>query len=193
MSLTSDSRFNTRTEYFVQKKQPTNVLLDAGIIIGYGRLGVPAGWTICDGKVLSATTYPDLFAKIGYTFGGSGDNFNVPDLRMKVPIGLGAPFSTLGATGGAETVTLTVSNLPAHTHQVIDPGHQHLMRSQNNDGIAGLSTFCSYNNSNQLTVQTATTGISIQNTGGSGVITTSQSYITINQMIKLTNAGIIVP
>lgn len=84
--------------------------------------GAPAGWLLCDGTAVSRTTYSSLFSIIGTTY-GVGDNsttFNLPDLRGRVPIGSGQGSGltnrTLGGTGGSETHTLTVDEIPAHTH-----------------------------------------------------------------------------
>lgn len=76
----------------------------------------PAGWLFCNGQSLSTTTYAALYAVIGYTYGGSGANFNVPDLRGRSIRGVGA--NSLGSSGGSENVTLTSSQvgLPSHNH-----------------------------------------------------------------------------
>ena len=55
--------------------------LPAGAMIDFAGTSAPAGWLMCDGKSLPTATYPALFAAIGYSFGGSGANFNVPDYR----------------------------------------------------------------------------------------------------------------
>jgi microcystin-dependent protein len=77
---------------------------------------VPSGWLLCDGSAVSRTTYAALFAAIGTTYGaGNGSTtFNVPDLRGRTPVGadptgvnLPDNHPALGATGGAETQTLT--------------------------------------------------------------------------------------
>jgi microcystin-dependent protein len=97
--------------------------------------GAPAGWLLCDGASYSTADYPQLFAAIGYSFGGSGTSFKVPDLRGRTPIGAGSggvdengyalDTRTLGQIGGAQRRQISVSQLPAHTHQVRDFGHTH--------------------------------------------------------------------
>jgi microcystin-dependent protein len=88
----------------------------------------PTGYLLCDGSAVSRTTYSALFAVTSTTY-GVGDNsttFNLPDLRTRVPVGKNATgtFATLGATGGAETHTLTEAQLPGHTHTTnIAHGH----------------------------------------------------------------------
>jgi len=76
----------------------------------------PTGWLFCNGQSLSTSTYSALHAVIGYAYGGSGGNFNVPDLRGRSPLGVGT--RNLGSSGGSENVTLTSSQsaLPSHTH-----------------------------------------------------------------------------
>ena len=80
------------------------------------------GWMECDGQMLSTNDYPTLFALLGTAFGGNGTTtFALPDLRGRVPIGVSVgPSPTprkLGSTGGAETVTLQLTEMAAHTHQ----------------------------------------------------------------------------
>lgn len=80
----------------------------------------PAGWMFCDGSLLPISENDALFALIGTTYGGDGQNtFALPNLQSRVPIHMGqGPVSNrvIGESGGTETVTLTVPQLPAHTH-----------------------------------------------------------------------------
>ena len=83
------------------------------------------GFAMCDGRLLQIQQYSALFSLIGTFFGGNGTtNFALPDLRGRVPIGLGAAAGrtayTLGQSGGVETVTLAAANVPvpSHTHPV---------------------------------------------------------------------------
>ncbi len=81
----------------------------------------PAGWMFCDGTILPISEYETLFILIGTTYGGDGQStFALPDLRGRVPIHQHqAAGFVMGATGGTETVTLTVQQIPAHTHTVM--------------------------------------------------------------------------
>src|SRR5260370_15876436 len=75
-----------------------------------------AGWMFCEGKLLPISEYDTLFNLIGTTYGGDGQStFALPDLRGRLPIHQGGGF-TLAETGGVEDVTLTVSQIPAHSH-----------------------------------------------------------------------------
>src|SRR4051812_12106750 len=76
----------------------------------------PAGWMFCEGQLLPISEYETLFNLIGTTYGGDGQStFALPDLRGRVPLHQGGGF-TLAETGGAEEITLTVSQVPAHSH-----------------------------------------------------------------------------
>lgn len=84
----------------------------------------PEGWLLCDGRQVNRTTYATLFVAIGGTF-GSGDGlttFNLPDFRGRTLIGsgqgTGLTARTIGQSGGAETHTLTESEMPSHDHVI---------------------------------------------------------------------------
>ena len=76
----------------------------------------PAGWMFCEGQLLPISENETLFQLIGTTYGGDGQStFGLPDLRGRVPIHQGDGF-ILAETGGAEEITLTVNQVPAHSH-----------------------------------------------------------------------------
>jgi microcystin-dependent protein len=83
----------------------------------------PQGWALCDGQLLSIAQNSALFALLGTTYGGNGQTtFALPDLRGRVPLhpgqGPGLSPYVLGQSSGAETVTLTATQIPAHNHTV---------------------------------------------------------------------------
>lgn len=79
----------------------------------------PAGWMFCEGQLLPISEYETLFNLIGTTYGGDGQStFALPDLRGRIPIHQGNGF-ILAETGGAEEITLTVSQIPAHSHPLL--------------------------------------------------------------------------
>jgi len=79
----------------------------------------PAGWAICDGRLLPISENDSLFTLIGTTYGGDGQNtFALPDLRSRIPVHVGNNIA-LAETGGVEAVTLTVQQIPVHTHPEI--------------------------------------------------------------------------
>lgn len=110
----------------------------SGTLAGYGGASAPSGWLLCDGSAISRTTYASLYAAVGTAYGvGDGSTtFNIPDLRGRMIVGQddmggsaasrvttagsGVDGATLGATGGAQNVTLTAaeSGLPSHTHSL---------------------------------------------------------------------------
>jgi microcystin-dependent protein len=76
----------------------------------------PVGWAFCDGTLMAISQNDALFNLIGTTYGGDGQTtFALPNLQSSVPVHVGPGFA-LGQTGGAETVTLTTSQIPAHSH-----------------------------------------------------------------------------
>lgn len=95
-----------------------------GQIILFGGNFAPRGWAMCNGQLMSIAQNSALFSVLGTTYGGDGINtFALPDLRGRAPIGWGnGPGLTpvaLGQMGGTETTTLTLANLPNHTHNAI--------------------------------------------------------------------------
>jgi microcystin-dependent protein len=101
-----------------------------GAIIMYGSSVAPTNFLNCDGSVYNVSTYPKLAAILGAAFGGNGSTtFAVPNLNQsRFPIGT----PSVGAQGGAGTVTLSMGNIPphaftvpAHTHAADSPGHNH--------------------------------------------------------------------
>lgn len=79
----------------------------------------PAGWMFCEGQLLPISEYETLFNLIGTTYGGDGQStFALPDLRGRLPLHVGNGF-VLAETGGVEEVTLTVSQIPAHSHPLL--------------------------------------------------------------------------
>ncbi|HET9441754.1 MAG TPA: tail fiber protein [Acidimicrobiales bacterium] len=79
----------------------------------------PAGWMFCEGQLLPISENETLFQLIGTTYGGDGEStFALPDLRGRIPMHQGNGF-ILAETGGAEEITLTVSQIPAHNHPML--------------------------------------------------------------------------
>jgi microcystin-dependent protein len=99
--------------------------------VGECRMGgwnfAPAGWNLCAGQLLAISENPTLFNLIGTTYGGDGQTtFQLPDLQGRVPIhqgtGPGGQGFVIGTPGGTENVTLTVQQIPVHSHVLIANG-----------------------------------------------------------------------
>jgi microcystin-dependent protein len=87
-----------------------------GEIRMFGGNFAPVGWAFCNGALIPISENDALFNLIGTTYGGDGQNtFALPNLQSRVPVHVGPGFA-LGQSGGAETVTLTTSQIPAHSH-----------------------------------------------------------------------------
>lgn len=105
----------------------TGFLAPVGGILIFGGSSAPEGWLLCDGSPVSRVTYADLFNVVGTTF-GAGDgvsSFNLPNFQRRVPVGAGGTGSptlaaSIGSAGGEERHTLTVSEMPPHTHNYRD-------------------------------------------------------------------------
>jgi microcystin-dependent protein len=102
-----------------------------GAIVDFAGSVAPANWLLCQGQSLAtAGTYGVLFTAIGYTYGGSGANFNLPNLGGRVTAGkevtatrlttagAGIDGATLGAAGGEQTHVLTIAELASHAHAI---------------------------------------------------------------------------
>lgn len=82
----------------------------------------PAGWAFCDGQPMPISENETLFVVIGTTYGGDGQQtFNLPNLQSRIPMHQGNGF-IIGETGGAEEVTLTIQQIPGHTHPALCKG-----------------------------------------------------------------------
>jgi microcystin-dependent protein len=147
----------------------------------------PQGWALCDGSLLAISEFSTLFNLIGTTYGGDGQStFALPDLRSRVPVHSGSGF-TLGQTGGTETVTITTSEIPAHSHAVIATTSE----ADNSDPTDRLPATHNYGGDpvngykvpdiNTVSVTATSTG----NTGGSLPHSNIQPFVAVNFIISL--------
>ena len=141
----------------------------------------PAGWMFCEGQLLPISENETLFNLIGTTYGGDGQStFALPDLRGRVPIHQGSGF-TLAETGGVETVTLTGSQIPSHSHVALAYGSNGTQGGPGGNVWAqsGLNQFANAT----PTVQMAVTAIG--STGGSQPHDNFIPYLCVDFIISL--------
>lgn len=195
---------------FDEDNQP--LVIDSGLPIGSGMdyfgTTAPVNYMFADGSAISRTEYSELFSIIGTTY-GSGDGsttFNLPDKRTRVSVMKNASgtFATLGQTGGAETHTLTVAQMPSHTHTQNSHNHTqnpHLhgvtASGSWNSGATGRLKYEESNSthwmSSCMSSATATnnaTTATNQNTGGGQAHNNLQPYLVCNYIIKVKNSKI---
>ena len=142
----------------------------------------PAGWMLCQGQLLPISEYETLFNLIGTTYGGDGQStFALPNLQSQVPIHQGNGF-TLAETGGTEQVTLSVSQIPSHTHVML--ASTDIANSPNPAAslLARSGQIQMFINSDPSVLLNANT---IQSDGGSQPHSNLQPFLVINFIISL--------
>lgn len=116
--------------------------LPIGTILPFSGSTIPNNYLLADGSAVSRTTYSELFAIIGTTYGtGDGSTtFNLPNLKGRIPVGLDSndtDFDILGEKGGEKTHTLTINEMPSHSHKLPIAGstgdYQYLIADYVND------------------------------------------------------------
>lgn len=145
----------------------------------------PAGWMFCEGQLLPISENETLFQLIGTTYGGDGEStFALPDLRGRIPIHQGNGF-ILAETGGAEGITLTINQIPAHSHPALATINAASATAPNNNlvlGLAPLATITPYGSDNP---KTALSPSSVSPVGGSQPHTNFQPYLCVDFIISL--------
>jgi microcystin-dependent protein len=141
----------------------------------------PKNWAFCNGQLLPINQNQALFSLLGTTYGGNGQtNFALPNLQGKVPVHEGSGF-TLGETGGQVSHTITMPELPEHTHVM-----SVVTGNASTNAPAG-ALLASSNNAYQSPANlTAINPGSISSVGGSQAHTNLQPYLVLNFCISLT-------
>ncbi|UIP06159.1 tail fiber protein [Erythrobacter sp. SDW2] len=117
-----------------------------GEITMFGGNFAPRSWAFCNGQLLSISQYTALFSILGTTYGGDGrTTFALPDLQSRTPRGTGtgpglSPVA-LGQAGGIEQVTLTVANMPSHSHPHTHTASVHAEPRLGNENAPGDNVF----------------------------------------------------
>jgi microcystin-dependent protein len=144
----------------------------------------PAGWMFCEGQLLPISENETLFQLIGTTYGGDGEStFALPDLRGRIPIHQGNGF-VLAETGGAEEITLTVQQIPAHSHTLLGSSNAASSSDASGNVFARVTTAAvfAYGTDNPLTTLSPQAGAPL---GGSQPHTNFAPYLCINFIISL--------
>src|SRR5215210_7657578 len=142
----------------------------------------PAGWMFCEGQLLPISENETLFQLIGTTYGGDGrSTFALPDLRGRIPLHQGNGFA-LAQAAGAESVTLTVAQIPQHSHP--------LLASTKNASAAGaagkvLAQTPTYTPYGAFTPNTPLNAAAVAPAGGSQPHDNFQPYLCIDFIISL--------
>ena len=142
----------------------------------------PAGWMFCEGQLLPISEYETLFNLIGTTYGGDGQStFALPDLRGRIPLHFGNGF-TLAETGGAEEITLTVSQIPAHSHPFLataNPGTTTNVNPNLTANSPNVKVYIQDVTDVNMSVQ------AVSSVGGSQPHTNFQPYLCVDFIISL--------
>jgi microcystin-dependent protein len=167
-----------------------STIMPTASIMPYAGVSAPTGFLLCAGQSVPVANYSGLHSVIGYTYGGSGASFKIPDLRGRVIAGQddmggssanrltgqsgGVDGDVLGGSGGAETHTLSTAQIPAHTHSSEAGG--------GNPTSLGTGANASVN----LTVYDTSSKASFKatSTGGDGAHNNVQPTIILNYIIK---------
>jgi microcystin-dependent protein len=142
----------------------------------------PVGWMFCEGQLLPISGNETLFQLIGTTYGGDGQsNFALPDLRGRIPLHQGNGF-ILAEPGGVEQVTLTVGQMPAHSHAAL--ASMSLATDTNPGGsvLAQTTTFDFYQSTPGMAPMASQ---SLSAVGGSQPHANMQPYLCVNFIISL--------
>lgn len=180
------------------------ILNPVGMIVDFAGTTAPTGWLLCYGQSVTTASYPELFQIIGYTYGGAGANFTIPDYRGRVGAGkdnmggsaanrIGSVVTdsgtivgtTLGSTGGSSTHAQTSTEMATHTHSVTDPGHFHNYDYATTTAGSGsvINQVVAPNTGTPVATRSATTGISNANAGSGTAMAILPPMIIINKII----------
>lgn len=176
-----------------------------GTVLPFAGSTAPTGWLLCFGQAVSRTTYANLFAVIGTTYGaGNGTTtFNLPDLRGRVPAGKddmggsaasrltnsgtgnpGVAGATLGATGGTDRHSVTTAQMPLHGHQIMVSTAAQSGAQSNSTGGLMLYNNNLVTNAANTGAPAAAAGNQIGGSGGGEAHPNVQPTIVLNAIIK---------
>ncbi len=141
----------------------------------------PKGWALCNGQLLPINQNQGLFSLLGTTFGGDGRvNFALPDLRGRIPIHVGSGH-TLGERGGEQAHTLSIAELPTHTHVLSGTSAAGDLTTTAGNLLAQEASFPYHSPASLVPMNAAT----LANVGGSQAHLNMQPFLTLTFCIAL--------
>lgn len=142
----------------------------------------PAGWLFCDGGLLPISENDALFALIGTTYGGDGqETFALPDLRGRLPLHQSGTY-IIGQTGGVEQVTLTTQQIPVHSHPLLASTNTGTQNGPDGNVLASGSRVSRYRTAAPTVALNAQ---ALGATGGSQPHDNFHPYLCVNYIISL--------
>jgi microcystin-dependent protein len=148
----------------------------------FGGNFAPAGWAFCSGQPLPISENDVLFQLIGTTYGGDGqETFALPDLRGRLPLHQGNGF-ILAETGGAEEITLTVQQIPAHNHPLLASLNIASASAVTNNMTGQVGSIQIYR---EIAPAVPLSPLAISTSGGSQPHSNFQPYLCVNFIISL--------
>jgi microcystin-dependent protein len=143
----------------------------------------PKGWAFCNGQFLPINQNQALFSLLGTMYGGNGQTtFALPDFRGRVPMHVGSSHSTQGEAAGQSAHTVTMSEMPAHTHFLMGTNDIGTTQNPGTGVVLSKSVANSFGPGTNLVTMNAG---SITNVGGSQPHNNMQPYLTLNFIIAL--------
>lgn len=141
----------------------------------------PKNWALCNGQILPINQNQALFSLLGTTYGGDGrTTFALPNLQGRVPVHVGNGL-TLGQPGGEQAHTLTVNEMPAHTHQALASTNGPTVTAPTNNFWASNTGFTPYGSTGDIAMSPS----AISNVGGGQAHENMSPYLTLNICIAL--------
>jgi microcystin-dependent protein len=159
------------------------VAMPLGMIFSFATTDVPVGALECDGAEYLREDYPDLYAALDSAFISDADHFVVPDLRARVPLGVGtgSGLSTYAVNdaGGEEAHVLVEAELAGHDHAVTDPGHDHNYTKPFFNATGRGTGSASYQTQTTDNTSPGFTSISIDSAGSDAAHENRQPYLAL--------------
>ena len=152
----------------------------------------PRNWAYCNGQIIAISTNSALFSLLGTTFGGNGQTtFGLPQMQSRTAVGAGqaagASYYTLGEMGGYPTTTLTINNIPPHTHtgvvsMALNANSTEGGTGEPNDNVPG-TLVNGYSMTGDGTLATPTYATHIGVSGNSSPYSNMAPYLAVNYII----------